>query len=212
MMLPKNVLSEKKTKEAQINRLESDIQNADVNDDVTMHNLDSELKGVRLELKALNNKINEQSKKGASTQQQDYDPQPYIDSIPTIPEQTLHTDHASKRIAHTRAGNRLSKELRKSPRDDVMITNLDSELKGLVKEMNAIDKFLQNKQNTSAPPAPRIPLLNQIRAKKTRARKPPAKKAKAKGSGSRRTTKSSKAGLQFPVSRDTLKKHVMVKE
>ena len=200
-MSPKNVLSEKKTKEAQINRLESDIQNANVNDDVTMHNLDSELKGVRLELKALNNKINEQSKKGASTQLQDYDPQPYIDSIPTIPEQTLHADHASKRIAHTRAGNRLSKELQKSPRDDVMITNLDSELKGLVKEMNAIDKFLQNKQNTSAPPAPRTPLLNQMRAKKTRARKPPAKKAKAKGSGSRRTTKSSKAGLQFPVSR-----------
>ena len=45
IMSPKNVLSEKKNKEAQINRLESDIQNADVNDDVTMHNLDSELKG-----------------------------------------------------------------------------------------------------------------------------------------------------------------------
>jgi hypothetical protein len=42
-----------------------------------------------------------------------YDPQPYIDAIPAILEQTLLADHASKRIAHTRAGNGLSKELQK---------------------------------------------------------------------------------------------------
>ena len=180
-------------------------QNKSPRDEFKIQNLTNEIAGLVKQIKAieiyLRNEPTTPVPVSKQTTAQDYDPQPYIDSIPTIPEQTLHTDHASKRIAHTRAGNRLSKELRKSPRDDVMITNLDSELKGLVKEMNAIDKFLQNKQNTSAPPAPRTPLLNQMRAKKARARKPPAKKAKAKGSGSTRTTKSSKAGLQFPVSR-----------